>query len=115
MTKIRHYIHSVEINQRQDQIKVIFREKTDPEEMAKYVKTAIDDWKKQGLEHMGLGQEPPKDVLDQIRQQRFKNEFMMVFPRNEWDRRGLQIFDEVEIDMPLQLSDIESIQPEVGV
>jgi len=56
----------------------------------------------------------PLDVMVQLREQRFKNEFEMRFPFYEWSNRNLKIHDRVEINMPLQLSDVQLIDQDIG-
>ena len=53
--------------------------------------------------------EIPQNVIDQLRFKRFQNEFEMKFPFIDWTKRNLRIHDKVEIDMPLQLTDIKSV------
>jgi len=57
----------------------------------------------------------PKDIIIQLRNHRFKNEFEMRFPFIDWAKRDLKIMDKVEIDMPLQMDDIKSVGTNEGI
>lgn len=102
MTKISHYVSS--INQKNDFVWVKFQEIVSNETLVKYIDDAKKAWKDQGLPG-----ELPQSTIDQLRTQRFKNEFEMRFPFVDWAKRNLRIQDKVEIDMPLKLDDIISI------
>jgi len=108
MTKISHYIYS--INQLNEEfVMVTFRQTVSTKDMASYLNKAKSDWKAQGLPG-----ECPQSALNQIREDRFKNEFQMRFPFHEWSNRNLRINDPVEIDMPLRLEDIRTVKKETG-
>ena len=108
MTTIPHYVYS--INQMNEQFVIVtFRQTVSTESMASYLNQAKADWKTQGLPG-----ECPQNALDQIREDRFKNEFQMRFPFHEWANRNLRINDPVEINMPLRLEDIKSTKKETG-
>jgi len=112
MTKIRHVIVSIsKCDRDQDCIFVKFNELTKPEHMAKYLASAAYSWTRDGMPGT-----IPDDILDNIRKERFqKNEFTMHFPFLEWQQRNLLLNQQVDIDMPLQLSDVVLIEPEIGV
>ena len=78
--------------------------------MAKYLDDAAKAWDNQGM--------PGKislSTMNQLREQRFKNEFEMKFPYILWTKRNLKIHDTVEINMTLQLSDIKTTEHDLGV
>ncbi len=108
MTKINHYVSS--INQKDKFVWVKFQEIVTNETLIKYLDEAAKAWKEQGLPG-----NIPQSTLDQLREQRFKNEFEMKFPFVDWAKRNLRIHDKVEIDMPLQLKDIISVGMDDGV
>ena len=108
MTKILHYVSS--INHKDEFVWVKFQEIVTPESMANYLQDAQDSWTNQGLPG-----NIPQNTIDQLRQQRFKNEFEMKFPFVLWQKRNLLIQDKVEIDMPLQLTDILSVGMDEGI
>lgn len=109
MTLIHHYVYSIS-QLVPGFVTVIFKEMVSTKIAADYIQQAIQDWKTQGLPG-----EPPKHVLDHIRQQRFQNQFEMKFLIHEWNKRKLSIGDEVKINMPLQLDDVITVEPEMGV
>lgn len=108
MTVILHYVHS--ISQEEDFVKVIFREIPSNEMVLDYIKHIKSEWDRQQM---------PGDIsletLNQVKNSRFKNEFMMKFALHQWNQRGLRILDQVKIDMPLQLDDIKTVVPDMGV
>lgn len=107
--KIRHYVSS--ITQENDSvIVVIFKEKVSTETMKEYLDQAQKDWTEQGLPD-----KIPIHVLNNIRNQRFQNEFMMKFPVYDWKKNELKIHDEVTIDMPLLLSDVVKVESDSGI
>lgn len=108
MTKILHYVSS--INHKDDFVWVLFQEIVSADSLAKYLNDAKKAWKDQGMPG-----EIPQHTIDQLRQQRFKNEFEMKFDFPAWSQRNLRIHDKVEIDMPLQLEDIVSVGTEDGI
>ncbi len=108
MTLITHYVSS--ISQQEDFVWVIFKEKVSNDSMAKYLDKAAESWKGQGMPG-----KMPLSVMNQLREQRFKNEFEMKFPYILWTKRNLKIHDTVEINMPLQLSDIKTKHHDLGV
>ena len=108
MTKILHYVSS--INHKDDSVWVSFQEIVSNNTLIKYINDAKKAWREQGMPG-----EIPQSTIEQLREQRFKNEFEMRFPFVEWSKRNLRIHDKVEIDMPLQLQDIVSIGVDEGV
>ena len=108
LTKILHYVSS--INQKDDFVWVTFQEIISPGSMANYLEDAVKSWKEQGMPG-----EIPQRTIDQLREQRFKNEFQMKFPFPQWAKRDLRIHDKVEINMPLQLKDIVSVGIDDGI
>lgn len=108
MTKISHYVSS--ISQKEDFVWVSFQEIVTPKSMALYLNDAAKSWKEQGLPG-----EIPQHTINQLREQRFKNQFQMKFPFPQWAKRNLKILDKVEIDMPLQLKDIISVGTDEGI
>ena len=108
MKKILHYVYS--LSEENDFVWVLFQEIVTPESMAKYLNDAAKSWKEQGLPG-----EIPQRTVNQLREQRFKNEFQMKFPFTQWAKRDLKIHDKVEIDMPLQLKDIVSVGIDEGI
>ena len=108
MTKILHYVSS--INQKDEFVWVLFKEKISNDNLIKYLADAAQAWKDQGMPGS-----IPQSTLDLLREQRFKNEFEMKFPFIQWAKRNLKIHDQVEIDMPLQLNDIISVGTDEGI
>ena len=78
--------------------------------MAQYLEEAKKSW-----EESGLPGTVPKELLDHIRQHRFQhNDFPMHFPFHEWSKRKLMLNQKVEIDMPLRLCDITTVDEDQG-
>jgi len=79
--------------------------------MAHYLISATKAWKRDGMPGA-----IPKDMLEVIRKERFKNnEFTMHFPYHEWNNRNLMLNQQVDIDMPLVLSDVLTTEIDEGV
>jgi len=108
VTNIQHYVSS--INHQADFVWVKFKEVVSNDSMRKYIEDAQKAWKQDGMQG-----KMPIEVIAQLREQRFKNEFEMKFPFIEWAQRDLKIHDKVEIDMPLQLVDIKSVGTDEGI
>ena len=108
MTKILHYVSS--INHKEEWVWVSFQEIVSNQTLIQYIEDAKKAWKNQGLPG-----DLPQSTIEQLREQRFKNEFEMKFSFVLWAKRNLRIHDKVEIDMPLQLQDIKSVGMDDGV
>ncbi len=109
MTLIPHYVSKIFL--RDDKVIIVtFQEKVSNDVMKKYLEEAQADWTKQGLPD-----KIPISTLNQVRNDRFKNEFQMRFPYHLWKQRDLKINDEVQINMPLVLTDVISVEPDIGV
>jgi len=109
MTLIPHYVSKIFL--RDDEVIIVtFQEKVSNNVMKDYLEQAQADWTKQGLPD-----KIPISTLNQVRNDRFKNEFQMRFPYHLWKQRDLKINDLVSIDMPLVLDDVISVKEELGV
>lgn len=112
MTKIKHVITSIrQCNKDKQCIVAVFSELITPADMAGYLEEVKESWKEQGLPGS-----VPKEYLDHIRKHRFQhNEFPMHFPFHDWSKRKLMLNQEVEIDMPLQLTDVHTSEIDEGI